>query len=139
MALNGLIGQGVPQDWSIHGIGHELTALFGIDHARTLAIVTKSSYTFLLETKKEKLAQLAERIFNITEGSVEEKSVAGIDAIEAYFHSLGIQTKLSDYTKEYEGTAELIADRFTKRGWKGIGETGTLTPANVAEIVKMSY
>jgi len=39
MALNGLIGQGVPQDWATHMIGHELTSLYGIDHARTLAVV----------------------------------------------------------------------------------------------------
>ena len=38
MALNGLIGKGVPQDWGTHMIGHELTALHGLDHAVTLAI-----------------------------------------------------------------------------------------------------
>ncbi|WP_372793817.1 iron-containing alcohol dehydrogenase, partial [Lutibacter sp.] len=57
MALNGLIQQGVPSDWAIHMMGHELTALFGIDHARTLAIITESHYTYNLESKKEKLAQ----------------------------------------------------------------------------------
>lgn len=139
MALNGLIGKGVPGDWSIHGIGHELTALFGIDHAKTLAIITKSNYTFTLESKKEKLAQLAERVFSISEGNIEEKAKAGIDAIEAYFHSLGIKTKLSEYTPEYEGTAEIISDRFTERAWKGIGERGSVTPSDVKEIVRMSY
>jgi NADP-dependent alcohol dehydrogenase len=139
MALNGLIQKGVPTDWAIHGMGHELTALFGIDHARTLAVLAPSHYKFNFETKKEKLAQYAERVWNITEGSLEEKAHAAIDKTEAFFHELGIDTKLSDYTKEYEGTAEEIAKRFTKRGWLGLGEHQSLSPDKIEKIVKMAY
>ena len=39
LALNGLIGIGVPQDWATHMIGHELTAIHGLDHAQTLAVI----------------------------------------------------------------------------------------------------
>jgi len=78
MALNGLIQKGVPTDWAIHMMGHELTALYGIDHARTLAILTASHYTYNLETKKEKLAQYAERVWGVSEGTTEEKAKAGI-------------------------------------------------------------
>lgn len=139
MALNGLIQKGVPTDWAIHAIGHELTALFGIDHARTLAIIAPSHYKFNFETKKEKLAQYAERIWNITEGSLEEKAHQAIEKTEAFFHELKIDTKLSDYTKDYEGTAENISKRFTDRGWLGLGEHKLLSPDKVEEIVKMAY
>lgn len=139
MALNGLIQKGVPTDWTIHAIGHELTALYGIDHARTLAIITESHYSYNFESKKEKLAQLAERVFNISEGDQTQKAKAAIKAITTFFHSLEIDTKLSDYTKEYEHTAEEIANRFTERGWLGIGEHGKVTPEAVKEIVEMSY
>ena len=139
MALNGLIQKGVPSDWAIHAIGHELTALFGIDHARTLAIITESHYTVNIEDKKEKLAQYAERVWNVTEGTLEEKALAGIKKTTEFFHSLGIDTKLSEYTKDYKGTAEEIEKRFTERGWKGIGEKGKVTPEMVGKIVKMSY
>lgn len=139
MALNGLIQKGVPTDWAVHGIGHELTALFGIDHARTLAIIAPSHYKFNFESKKEKLAQYAERVWNITEGSLEDKAKAAIEKTEAFFNGLGIDTKLSKYTDQYEGTAEEIAKRFTARGWEGIGEHKNITPANVQEIVKMAY
>ena len=139
MALNGLIQKGVPSDWAIHAIGHELTALFGIDHARTLAIITKSHYTVNLEDKQDKLAQYAERVWNVTEGTLEEKAQAGIEKTTEFFHSLGIDTKLSDYTKDYKGTAEEIEKRFTERGWKGIGEKGKVTPKMVGKIVEMSY
>ncbi|MFK8045186.1 MAG: iron-containing alcohol dehydrogenase, partial [Crocinitomicaceae bacterium] len=104
MALNGLIQKGVPTDWAIHMMGHELTALFGIDHARTLAILAGSHYTYNLETKKEKLAQYASRVWGITDGTIEEKAKIGIDKTVGFFHSIGIDTKLSDYTKEYAGT-----------------------------------
>lgn len=139
MALNGLIQKGVPTDWAVHAIGHELTALFGIDHARTLAVIAPSHYKFNFETKKEKLAQYAERVWNITEGSTEHKAYAAINKTEAFFHDLGIDTKLSDYTKDYNGTAETIAQRFTNRGWKALGEHQSLSPDKVETIVKMAY
>ncbi|MEP0213087.1 MAG: iron-containing alcohol dehydrogenase [Cellulophaga sp.] len=138
MALNGLIQQGVPGDWAIHMMGHELTALFGIDHARTLAVVTPSHYKYNFEAKKEKLAQYAERVWNVTEGSIDDKAYAAIEKTEAFFHQLGIDTKLSDYTKDYEGTAEEIAKRFTERGWK-LGEHQALLPEDAEKIVKMAY
>jgi len=139
MALNGLIQKGVPTDWAVHAIGHELTALFGIDHARTLAVIVPSHYKFNFETKKEKLAQYAERVWNITEGSTDDKAFAAIEKTEDFFHDLGIDTKLSDYTKDYEGTAEIIAKRFTDRGWKALGEHQSISPNKVETIVKMAY
>lgn len=139
MALNGLIGQGVPQDWAVHMMGHELTALFGIDHARTLAIIAPSHYRYNIETKKDKLAQYAERVWGVTEGTTVEKAKAGIDKTEDFFHSLGIKTKLSEYTSDYSGTAEIVSKRFTDRGWLGLGEHRKLAPVDAAKIIQMSY
>jgi len=139
MALNGLIQKGVPTDWAIHAIGHELTVFFGIDHARTLAIITPSHYRYNFESKKAKLAQCAERVFNIQTGSLEEKAIACIEEFEKFFHSLGIQTKLSQYTEDYLGTAERIEARFKERGILGLGEHKNITPSDVRQIVSMSY
>ncbi|MBB4078040.1 NADP-dependent alcohol dehydrogenase [Lewinella aquimaris] len=139
MALNGLISKGVPTDWAVHMMGHELTALYGIDHARTLAVIAPSHYTYNFEAKKEKLAQYGERVWNITEGSTEEKARAAIQRTEQFFHELGIDTKLSQYTDDYEGTAEEVAKRFTERGWKGLGEHQSLNPEDARKIVEMAY
>ena len=139
LALNGLLSCGVPTDWAIHMMGHELTVLYGIDHARTLAIIAESHYTYNLETKKDKLAQYAERVWQVTNGSKEEKALIGIQKTTAFFQSLGIKTKLSEYTDQYEGTAEKISARFTQRGMLGLGEYGKLTPNDVEKIVRMSY
>lgn len=139
MALNGLISKGVPEDWAVHMMGHELTALFGIDHARTLAILAPSHYQYNFEAKKAKLAQYAERVWNVPDGSEDEKAKAGIQKTEEFFHSLGIKTKLSEYTDNYLGAAEEIAKRFTQRGWIGLGENRSLKPDDAKKIVEMSY
>ncbi|WP_445733068.1 iron-containing alcohol dehydrogenase [Mariniflexile sp.] len=139
MALNGLIQKGVPTDWAVHAMGHELTALYGIDHARTLAVIAPSHYEYNFESKKEKLAQYGERVWNITEGSTEDKARAAIKRTEAFFNELGIDTKLSQYTEDYEGTAEEISKRFKARGWEGLGEHKNLTPKDAEKIVKMAY
>ena len=138
MALNGLIQKGVPSDWATHMIGHELTALYGIDHARTLAIIGPNLYKVMFETKKAKLAQYGQRIFNLT-GSEDEIAKEAINKTVAFFHTMGMQTQLSDYTKDFEKTADFIAKRFEERGWKGLVEKQNITPEKVREIVTASY
>lgn len=139
MALNGILPMGVPTDWAVHAIGHELTALYGIDHARTLAVIAPSHYRYNFDRKKEKLALYAERVWNITEGTLEEKANLGIEKTESFFHELGIKTRLSDYTGEFDGTANVISNRFKDRGWLGLGEHKALSPSDVAKIVEMAY
>lgn len=97
LALNGLIGAGVPQDWATHLVGHELTAQYGIDHARTLAILLPSMLLIRRSSKRAKLLQYAQRVWNITEGSDEERIDLAIANTRAFFESLGVKTRLSDY------------------------------------------
>lgn len=139
MALNGLIQKGVPSDWSTHMIGHELTALYEIDHARTLAIIGPNLYRVMFETKKEKLAQFGERVFHLTGNSVEEIAHKAIEKTVEFFHTMGMKTKLSENTEEYAKTADFIVNRFEERGWKALGEKQNITPEKVREIVEMSY
>ena len=139
MALNGLIQKGVPNDWATHMIGHELTALYEIDHARTLAIIGPNLYRVMFETKKDKLAQYGERVFNVTGNSVEEKANQAIEKTVEFFHKMGMKTKLSENTKEYSKTADFIVNRFSERGWKALGEKQNITLEKVKEIVEMSY
>jgi len=96
MALNGLISCGVPGDWSVHSIGHELTAFHGIDHARTLAIVLPGLWKTLKEEKKYKLLQFGERVWKITEGTEDERIDLAIRKTVDFFESLRIRTKLRD-------------------------------------------
>jgi len=139
MALNGLIQKGVPSDWATHMIGHELTALYEIDHARTLAIIGPNLYRTMFETKKEKLAQYGERVWNVKGNSVEEKANQAIEKTVAFLHKMGMETKLSNYTKDYEKAADFIVNRFEERGWKAMGEKQNITLEKVKQIVEMSY
>lgn len=139
MALNGLIQKGVPTDWATHMIGHELTALFEIDHARTLAIIGPNLYRVMFETKKDKLAQYGKRVWNVADGTIDEMAVEAIEKTVEFFHRMGMQTKLSEYTQDYEKTADFIARRFEERGWKGLGEKKNITPEKVKNIVELSY
>ncbi len=138
MALNGLIQKGVPSDWATHMIGHELTALYGIDHARTLAIIGPNLYRVMFETKKGKLAQYGKRIFNL-EGTEENIANEAINKTVAFFHSMGMQTKLSESAKDFEKTADFIVTRFEERGWIAMGEKQNITLEKVKSIVEMSY
>jgi len=139
MALNGLLNKGVPSDWATHMIGHELTALYEIDHARTLAIIGPNLYKVMFETKKEKLAQYGKRVWNIQEGSTEEIAEKAIEKTVAFFHTMGMKTKLSENTDDYSKTADFIVNRFEERGWVALGEKQNITPEKVREIVEMSY
>ena len=138
MALNGLIQKGVPSDWATHMIGHELTALYGIDHARTLAVIGPSLYNVMFDAKKGKLAQYGRRIFGLT-GTDDEVAKEAIDKTTAFFHTMGMDTKLSQYTNDYDRTADFIVKRFEERGWKGLGEKQLITLEKVKSIVEMSY
>jgi NADP-dependent alcohol dehydrogenase len=126
-ALNGLIQCGVPGDWSVHSIGHELTALHGIDHARTLAVVLPGLWKVLKEEKKNKLLQYGQRVWNITKGTEEERVQAAIDKTVSFFESIGVKTRLSDYGVK-EDTIDKIVARFEERKWVALGDRGLTTP-----------
>jgi NADP-dependent alcohol dehydrogenase len=138
MALNGLIQKGVPSDWATHMIGHELTALYNIDHARTLAIIGPNLFRVLFETKKEKLAQYGKRVFQLT-GTDEEIARKAIEATVAFYHTMGMKTKISENASNIDNTADFIVSRFEERGWKALGERQNITLEKLREIVELSY
>jgi NADP-dependent alcohol dehydrogenase len=133
MALNGFISMGVPQDWATHMIGHELTALYGLDHAVTLAIVQPSLLRVMRNEKHAKLVQYADRVWHITQGSEDERIEAAIKQTEAFYRSLGIQTKLSEHGID-DKSFDVIVKRFETRGWK-LGEKQLITPELIREIL----
>ncbi|MCH2020184.1 iron-containing alcohol dehydrogenase [Acinetobacter pittii] len=126
MALNGLIGAGVPQDWSTHLIGHELTALHGIDHARTLAIVLPANLQVRRQEKREKLLQYAARVWQIVEGDEERRIDTVIARTRAFFEQLGLPTRLSDYGLG-ETDIEIIITQLKSHNLTQLGEHKTVS------------
>ena len=133
MGLNGFVAMGCVEDWSTHSIGHELTAMHGLDHGVTLAIVWPGVARVMKEYKMDKLVQYGERVWGITEGTNEERAEKAIQATEEFFKSVGMKIKLSDHNIGQE-TIQRIVQRFKERGWT-LGEFGRVTPEKTEEIL----
>jgi NADP-dependent alcohol dehydrogenase len=134
MALNGTIGAGMPQDWSTHMIGHEMTAQYGIAHGRTLAIILANVMRERKMQKHAKLLQFAERVWDITDGTDDEKIDQAIDKTEAFFNSLGIVTNLTHYGIDDAGIDKIVGN-MEKMGLTALSETGDLTLDIVRKIL----
>lgn len=126
LALNGLIGAGVPQDWATHMIGHELTAKFGLDHAQSLAVVLPAMLEERFEAKRDKLVQYAERVWNLREGDAETRAHQAIRQTRAFFESLGVKTRLTDYGIQASDIQGLVTALET-HGMKALGEKKDVT------------
>lgn len=126
LALNGLIGAGVPQDWATHMLGHEITALHGLDHAQTLAIVLPAMLSVRREQKREKLLQYAQRVWNITEGSEDERINAAITATRVFFERMSLGTRLRDY-QIGGGSIGALVKKLEEHGMTALGEHGDVT------------
>jgi NADP-dependent alcohol dehydrogenase len=130
IALNGFIAMGVPQDWTTHAIGHELTALHGLDHGHSLALVLPGTMNVLRAAKGDKIVQYGERVWGITSGTRDERIDAAIARTEAFFRSLGLTTRLGE-----EGLGDEDIDKITRRLESrniALGENGDVT----AQVVK---
>ncbi len=134
-ALNGIIGVGVPQDWATHAIGHEITALYDIDHARTLAIVLPGVMEVKRREKMEKLLQYAERVWGIREGDEDGCIDEAIERTREFFESVGIPTRLSAYGIGAEAIPAIV-QQLKYHGMTALGEHGDITPEVAARILE---
>jgi NADP-dependent alcohol dehydrogenase len=134
-ALSGLLGCGVPQDWSTHMIGHELTAFFGLDHAESLAVVLPVLLRHQKTGKAAKLQQYARRVWQVSEPNADAAIEAGIARTAEFFGALGMKLRLADYGISPADAAQKISDRFAERGTV-LGERNDLTPDRVAAILR---
>lgn len=137
LALNGLIGAGVPQDWATHMIGHELTALYGLDHAQTLAIVLPSMLRVRREGKRAKLLQYASRVWNVAEGSDDERINEAINRTQSFFEEMGVKTRLSDHSLGAEHIDAILKQLDTHR-LVALGERRDVTLDVSRKVLELS-
>ncbi|EPN4953122.1 iron-containing alcohol dehydrogenase [Vibrio diabolicus] len=135
-ALNGLIGSGVPHDWATHMIGHELTALWGVDHARSLAIVQPSLLRNQMQFKRPKLEQMGRNVFGLEAG--DDLAERTIEAIEAFYHQLDVATKLENYDESREQAIDAIIEQLNKHGMTVLGENQAITLERSREILELA-
>ena len=127
MALNGLIGAGVPQDWTAHMIGHELTGLYNIDHARTLSITLPAVMKVRRDAKRDKLLQYAERVWNVLDGSEDQRINKAIELTERFFKTMNVPTRLSEVGLD-ASHIDTIIDKLQQHGMVALGEQREVTP-----------
>lgn len=132
-ALNGLIGLGVPQDWATHFIGHELSGLYGIDHARTLAIIQPNLLRELLEERSEKLLQMGENVFKMSTKNPHDV----IDKMETMYKELGVNLELSSYTQDRQ-INEKVTALLEKHGFTNFGYNGSVNKEIVEKVLNQS-
>jgi NADP-dependent alcohol dehydrogenase len=135
MALNGIISRGVPEDWTTHNIGHEITALHGVDHARTLAIVLPGVMNVMRESKKQKIIQLGQRVWGISETDENKAIDLTIAKTVEFFELMGLQTRLHEY-KIPVLTIDEIVERMEERGSVNIGENKLVGSDEIRKILK---
>lgn len=137
-ALNGMIGVGVPFDWTTHMIGHELTAIFNIDHAQTLAVVLPSVWRVLKTQKQAKLLQYAERVWDITEGDEDSRVEQAIVKTEAFFQQVGLKTRLRDHGVE-KAQIDTVINALEAHGMTALSESGKVDLTVSRQILDMAW
>ncbi len=137
LALNGLIGAGVPQDWATHMVGHELTALYGLDHAQTLAIVLPGMLRVRRESKRAKLLQYAQRVWNIADGDEDTRIEQAISRTQAFFESMGVKTRLGDYKLGAENI-DAILKHLESHRMVSLGEQRDVTLDVTRKVLELS-
>jgi len=135
-ALNGLIGSGVSQDWATHMIGHELTAAYGVDHARSLAIVQPSLLRNQFAVKKAKLEQMGKNVFGLEQS--EDLAEQTIVAIEAFYHSLDVATQLTEHGDDKAAAIDNIIGKLEAHGMVALGENQAITLKESREILEQA-
>ncbi|GAA63673.1 NADP-dependent alcohol dehydrogenase [Pseudoalteromonas sp. BSi20311] len=135
-ALNGLIGSGVSQDWATHMIGHELTAAYGVDHARSLAIVQPSLLRNQFTVKKAKLEQMGKNVFGLAQ--TDDLAEQTIQAIEAFYHSLDVATELTEHGDDKAAAIDNIIGKLEAHGMVALGENQAITLKESREILEQA-
>ena len=137
MALNGLLATGVPGDWASHLIGQELTALHGLDHGQTLAVMMPAIWAYKFEQKKEKLVQYGQRVWHLQETDQDLIANQAIEKTRAFFEQMGVATRLSAYGLDAAVIPQVVA-KLEEHQFVALGEHGDITPADVAKILELA-
>ena len=138
MALNGQLALGVPSDWATHTIGHELTSLYGLDHAQSLAVILPGMMEVMREEKRKKLIRYARNVWKIDEEHEEILIDEAIVKTEEFFQSLGVKTRISEYDIPESGIEEVI-QKLAKQGKINLGEQKKLTPNRLKSLLEMRF
>lgn len=138
MALNGQLALGVPSDWATHTIGHELTAVYGLDHAQSLAVVLPGMMEVMRAEKHDKLVRFAKNVWNLSEEDEEILIDQAIINTEDFFKSLNTNTRLSEYDIPEAGI-DIILEKLALQSKINLGERKALNPDRLKTLLTMRF
>ena len=138
LAHNGALscGRATRGDFSSHKLGHSLSLLFDVPHGASLSVMMPAWARYLCERHPAPFARLAEAVFDVFDGSEEERAVEGIDLLEDFFRSVGAPTTLRELSVK-EADIERLAANASARG--NFGVLKSLDANDVLEIYKLAY
>lgn len=137
LAHNGICGTGRSEDWASHFMEHELSAVYDVTHGAGLAVITPAWMTFMAEHRPAKVAQLARRVFGISNTDDREAALEGIAALKKFFSSLGLPLTLRELginTPDYT----LLVDKLQENKGEFVGGYYRLSRKETEEIYRLA-
>ncbi len=137
---NGFTSLGRTMDFGVHKLGHELSGRFDVAHGASLTAMWGSWARYVYKDNPERFAQYAERVWDVTTGTAEEKARAGIRCTEEFFKKLHMPicfTELGIGVQE-ESMLEYLADMCTDHGKKKVAFFHPIDRQTAIEIYRMA-
>ena len=132
LSHNGLTGLGGQGDWSVHQLGHEISARFDLAHGASLAAVWGSWAGYVSEQRPARFARFARNVWGIQMDEERAAAEAGINATVDFFSSLGMPTGFDSCIGLQ--TDEICADMAYRCAYEGTRTIGTLRVLGQADI-----
>lgn len=142
LAHNDLTGCGTTGDWATHMLEHELSGMFDVAHGAGLAAVWGSWARYVLHENPTRFARFAVNVMGVRNDfkSAEHTALAGIEAMEAFYRSIGMPTSIHELIgreitdDEISRMAEICSDG----GTKAVGTLKVLGRSDMENIYKMA-
>jgi hypothetical protein len=116
LAHNGVCGCGRVEDWVSHAMEHEISAAYGVTHGAGLAVVNPAWMTYMAEHRPEKVAQMARRLFDVTDTDNTAAAHKGIAALRKFYKSIGMPTTFAELGIENPDIDTLVAKLHENKG-----------------------
>ena len=137
VAHNNICGVGRAQDWSSHGIEHELSALYDCAHGAGLAVVMPAWMEYVMPTGVERFARFAARVWEVPSGDPAAMAKEGIARYRSWLGSIGMPTTFAELGAKAEDIPRLAANLGLRDG-QTLGSFRPLSTADVEAILRLA-
>ncbi len=140
LAHNNVCGVGRRQDWTSHGLEHELSALYDCAHGAGLAVTMPAVFTYVMHKDVARFAQVATRVWGCEpdEAHPENTARAGIEALRQFLISIGMPKNFAELGAKEEDIPYMVKTLLINKGRDGVVPGfATLTKEDCANIYRL--